>query len=61
MIMTEQEDKRPEILKDLWTGESIWCKNCKHHVNCHNTGQTPLCNYKTAGISGDCECTEFVS
>ena len=60
--MTE-EDKRPEILKDLWTGELIWCGNCGHHVDRHQTGRVPLCDYDaTSNLEKgryECPCKEF--
>ena len=62
----------PEILKPLWSGESIWCENCGHHVNRHQTGRVPLCDYDASGSNIDengnslergrieCNCQEFI-
>lgn len=62
--MSDDNDKRPEILKPLWTGESVWCANCGHHVNRHQSGRVPLCDYDaTSDLDkgrDECPCKEFV-
>jgi len=36
--MTEQEEiPFPDVLNPLWSGESVFCLNCGHHVNMHST------------------------
>ena len=61
------EPKIPDILGPLWSGKSIWCKNCNHHVNCHQTGRVPLCDYDASGSNGlekgriECNCKQFQS
>jgi len=50
----------PEILKPLWTGESVICI-CGHHVYCHNTWNdgSITCNYHSDGKS--CNCNQFIA
>ena len=53
------------IVDPLWSGESVWCKNCRHHVNCHQTGRVPLCNYDVYDSRlekgrPECNCDGFV-
>jgi hypothetical protein len=45
----------------LWTGESAWCVNCKHHVQSHKT-VTHLYDLESYFhcIKG-CKCKEFVA
>lgn len=64
--MIDEDKELPKILEPLWTGESIWCANCGHHVNRHQTGRVPLCDYDASGSNGlekgriECNCQEFV-
>jgi hypothetical protein len=54
-----------EILKNLWTGESVFCGNCGHHINCHNIEDKSLnddyissiCKYDNGHYV--CPCEEF--
>jgi hypothetical protein len=72
--MTEQQQQEPDhILGGLWSGEKTpWCAKCGHHLNCHETGRVPLCDYDASGSNIDengnslekgrieCNCDGFV-
>ena len=67
VMMDMEMDNRPAILQDLWTGESVWCVFCGHHVNCHNTVIAKVnnrqlkvkCNYNNGYNNGICNCRGF--
>jgi hypothetical protein len=59
VIVMEDNQEIPEILKPTWAGESIFCANCGHHLNQHFTdSRTAYCTYKATG-NGVCRCREF--
>jgi hypothetical protein len=70
-MTVEEQQEILEILKPLWSGESIFC-TCGHHLYQHFNNEFPEelielegypsehCFYKAAGGTR-CQCTEFQS